>query len=1080
MKIMSKKTLWGITVTLMTTVLLLGVFLLPASAAVSLKNATLTISSTSYTYTGKAIKPTVTVKVNNKTVSSKNYTVTYANNKAVGKGTLTVKGKGSYTGSKSKSFYITPQKVGSLKATCYSAKIKLTWGKVTGATGYQVFQYKGGKWTKLKNLTTTSYTISGLNSATKYYFKVRAYAKCGSKYLYSPSCTSINAITAMGKVYGLTASSVAKSTATVKWSKTARADSYRVYLTNEETGTTKAYNTTAISYTFTSLSADTQYSVRVRAYNKSTNKYGSNSDYLYFNTAPADVTGFTAKANGTSVALSWNRVSGATGYEIQICTFDSQGKEGEYTKIATTTAAAYTAANLTPYESYGFRIRAYSTSEVTAYGDFVKSGMVKAELSKLQNLAVRDKTNKSISLSWNPVSGATGYKIYINGSFTDAIGSATVYTAEGLSESTTYTFGVSAYYKDAAGELHEGEAATVSGTTDSNEIQKIEFTSKPTIMSIDETATVSVRVLPEYAANKTVTYKSSDPSVATISSTGVITALKTGQTTITAFSYDGKKTASFNLTVRNIISTSISVPSTMTIYLNEISMIVPTFKPENTTNQNFTVTGTDYTYSYKSTSFFGSSTKTDTCKLSDYIYITSDGLVKGLKITTEPQTGKEFAFTLTVRAADSGKTANVRVYVKERKMKLSYDGDGSPWYYGNSAQLSVELGVSISSKYTADSIRYKSSNTSVATVNSKGVVSCVGSGNATITAYTSDNAYSDSYDIYVRSVVSASKDFFEGCKVGSTYQINASLLPKGTDDTLVYRLADSGTDVISLNTATGAVKFLKEGSAAVVVSSKGGMANTKQIWFTSKTTTVPSNSLSKSSLMAVMKEKADSVKSASSLPGYYRSDATAFDNFSVTEKSTSGIIKEEDLMDMFKSFSAPRSTQQAPGGDWKTFNANIPVSGQMMTIVDGLDPSEVKSIKVNDKGSYTYDIVMTLESEDFATLPTNSVHSAHGKVFDILTNAYLADAISEINNSSSGVKISYNAFTQRYHDCTMTVTVNKITGNVTGITYDMSVDVSIKSLKMEMKSGFLSYTYDADMSFSCNNVVDIDFYGYKD
>ena len=62
-------------------------------------------------YTGKAIKPAVTVKLGKKTLKKgTDYTVTYKNNKAVGKATVTVKGKGSYTGTITKTFKINPKK----------------------------------------------------------------------------------------------------------------------------------------------------------------------------------------------------------------------------------------------------------------------------------------------------------------------------------------------------------------------------------------------------------------------------------------------------------------------------------------------------------------------------------------------------------------------------------------------------------------------------------------------------------------------------------------------------------------------------------------------------------------------------------------------------------------------------------------------------------------------------------------------------------------------------------------------------------------------------------------------------------
>lgn len=72
----------------------------------------LTVSKVSdKTYTGKAIKPAVTVKDGTKKlVKGKDYTVTYANNKKVGTATITITGKGNYTGTKTITFRIVSKK----------------------------------------------------------------------------------------------------------------------------------------------------------------------------------------------------------------------------------------------------------------------------------------------------------------------------------------------------------------------------------------------------------------------------------------------------------------------------------------------------------------------------------------------------------------------------------------------------------------------------------------------------------------------------------------------------------------------------------------------------------------------------------------------------------------------------------------------------------------------------------------------------------------------------------------------------------------------------------------------------------
>ena len=79
-----------------------------------MKTAVLTLSDTTMTYTGKALKPkvTVTMKVDGKTVTLKkgtDYTVKYTGNKKPGTAAVTVTGKGNYTGTLTMSFTITKE-----------------------------------------------------------------------------------------------------------------------------------------------------------------------------------------------------------------------------------------------------------------------------------------------------------------------------------------------------------------------------------------------------------------------------------------------------------------------------------------------------------------------------------------------------------------------------------------------------------------------------------------------------------------------------------------------------------------------------------------------------------------------------------------------------------------------------------------------------------------------------------------------------------------------------------------------------------------------------------------------------------
>ena len=147
------------------------------------------IKTENKTYTGKALKPAVTVKLDGKTlVKDKDYTVSYKNNKNCGKATVIVTGKGNYTGKKTGNFIIKPAKAAAKKLTSPKTKtVKFTWKKSKGGvTGYKVqistnkkFKKKVTKTYTIKNASTTSKTIKKLKNGKIYYARVCAYKKVG-------------------------------------------------------------------------------------------------------------------------------------------------------------------------------------------------------------------------------------------------------------------------------------------------------------------------------------------------------------------------------------------------------------------------------------------------------------------------------------------------------------------------------------------------------------------------------------------------------------------------------------------------------------------------------------------------------------------------------------------------------------------------------------------------------------------------------------------------------------------------------------------------------------------------------------
>lgn len=142
-------------------------------------NLAVNLSAYSYIYTGKEKKPTVTVMDGNKVLKKgTDYTVTYSGNKNPGTASVTVTGKGIYTGSVTKTFSIQPIAV-TMQAVAANKAATVSWSKSGGSTGYAIYMStkKKGTYTQVKTVKSSvkSFKQKGLKKGKTYYFKVRAY-----------------------------------------------------------------------------------------------------------------------------------------------------------------------------------------------------------------------------------------------------------------------------------------------------------------------------------------------------------------------------------------------------------------------------------------------------------------------------------------------------------------------------------------------------------------------------------------------------------------------------------------------------------------------------------------------------------------------------------------------------------------------------------------------------------------------------------------------------------------------------------------------------------------------------------------
>ena len=175
----------------------------------------------------------------------------------------TAKVYGAYSAVVSATTAIAQVKSLKAKATT-SSSVTLTWGKVSGAKSYEVYQLVGKKWKKIATTTKTSVTVKKLKANTTYQFKVRAISK---KKVAGDFSAVLKVTTNLTAVKGVKAKTT-KSSVALSWSKVSGAKSYEVWQLVgkkwKKVGTASSTKLTVKK----GLKKNTKYQFKVRAVSK--------------------------------------------------------------------------------------------------------------------------------------------------------------------------------------------------------------------------------------------------------------------------------------------------------------------------------------------------------------------------------------------------------------------------------------------------------------------------------------------------------------------------------------------------------------------------------------------------------------------------------------------------------------------------------------------------------------------------------------------------------------------------------------------------------------------------------------------
>ena len=296
-----------------------------------------------------------------------------------------------------------------------ASSIIISWDSVSGATEYRIYRSTNSIEYELIRShydEVTHYTDTWLSANTTYYYRVTAFNYDGeSSYSPTASATTSEGVPIPSTPTGVSASANSTSSIIVSWDSVSGAAGYRIYLSSFSYSYGDLIGeSTSTSYTNIGLSGGTTYYYSVSAFNSAGESYRSNPiNATTFLSAPTGVhaSSYNLYEYGECISVSWNGASGATGYKIY------RSLNGlEYIEVGSTSEQHYTDTGLSANTTYYYRVTALNNSEESPQSSTASATTSEMIPSTPIGVSASADSTSSIIISWEPVSGATGYKIY--------------------------------------------------------------------------------------------------------------------------------------------------------------------------------------------------------------------------------------------------------------------------------------------------------------------------------------------------------------------------------------------------------------------------------------------------------------------------------------------------------------------------------------------------------------------------------------------------------------------------------------------------------------------------------------------
>lgn len=308
-----------------------------------------------------------------------------------------------------------------------------------------------------------------------------------------------------------------------------------------------------------------------------------------------------------------------------------------------------------------------------------------------------------------------------------------------------------------------------------------------------ETLTLQATVYPENTSNKTLSWSSSNTTIATVDSNGNITPIKAGQTTITATATDGSGVKSMCIVniLQHVEDISL-VEAALMLGIGETKQLEAIILPSDASNKNVIWSSSD----------------------KDIVAINEQGIISALKIGSAK---------ITATSEDGGKKATCDVEVVQYVTSIVLNATSTTLAINET----IKLTATVNPEHATDkSVKWSSSNTAVATVDETGLVTAKSSGSTTISVTAQDGSgVVSKCSVTVKQPVTSIGLDLSSCSLdlGSSKTLYVNIQPNNATDNQ-FTVESSNTSVVKVTKSGTSIKAQSVGlgNAIITVTSNDG------------------------------------------------------------------------------------------------------------------------------------------------------------------------------------------------------------------------------------------------------------------